>query len=58
MMDLEGNIWKDGKSWLIEVPAIEVMTQRHCRKEALNMLCDLLKALFHVIFPIRVKALR
>jgi hypothetical protein len=27
MMELEGKIWKSGKFWLVEVPAIDVMTQ-------------------------------
>jgi predicted RNase H-like HicB family nuclease len=50
-MELEGKIWKDGKLWLIEVPAIEVMTQGHSRKEALKMLCDAIEGLVSCYFP-------
>lgn len=40
-MEMEGKIWKDGKFWLIEVPALDAMTQGKTRKEALAMLKDL-----------------
>lgn len=34
---MEGKIWKDGKFWLVEVPALDAMTQGKTRKEALAM---------------------
>ena len=40
-MEIEGKIWKDGKFWLIEVPALDAMTQGKTRKEALAMVDDL-----------------
>ena len=40
-MEMEGKIWKDGKFWLIDVPALDAMTQGKTRKEALAMLEDL-----------------
>lgn len=39
-MELEGKVWKDGKFWLVEVPAIDVCTQGRTRKEALMMIED------------------
>lgn len=40
-MEMEGKIWKDGKFWLVEVPALDAMTQGKTRKEALVMAKDL-----------------
>ncbi len=40
-MEMEGKIWKDGKCWLVEVPALDTMTQGKSRKEALVMVEDL-----------------
>jgi predicted RNase H-like HicB family nuclease len=40
-MEIEGKIWKDGKFWLIEIPALDAMTQGKTRKEALEMAEDL-----------------
>lgn len=40
-MEIEGKIWKDGKFWLVEIPALDAMTQGRTRKEALNMAKDL-----------------
>ncbi len=40
-MEMEGKIWKAGKFWLIEVPALDAMTQGGTRKEALSMIEDL-----------------
>lgn len=37
-MVLEGKIWKDKKHWLIEVPALDIMTQGYSRHEAFSML--------------------
>ena len=38
---MEGKIWKDGKFWLVEVPALDAMTQGKTRKEALVMVSNL-----------------
>lgn len=40
-MEMEGRIWKEGKLWLVEVPALDAMTQGKTRKEALAMVEDL-----------------
>jgi len=40
-MEMEGKIWKDGKFWLVEIPALDGMTQGKTRKEALAMAEDL-----------------
>lgn len=40
-MEIEGKIWKDGKFWLVEVPALDAMTQGKTRAEALMMIEDL-----------------
>ena len=40
-MEMEGKIGKDGKFWLVEVPALDAMTQGKTRKEALAMVEDL-----------------
>jgi predicted RNase H-like HicB family nuclease len=40
-MKMEGKIWKDGKFWLVEIPALDAMTQGKTRKEALAMAKDL-----------------
>src|SRR5262249_38146334 len=34
--------WKDGKFWIVEVPALDAMTQGKTRKEALAMAEDLI----------------
>jgi len=50
-MELEGKIWKSGKFWLVEVPAVEVMTQGYTRKEALKMIADAIEGLVNCYFP-------
>lgn len=50
-MELEGKIWKSGKFWLVEVPAVEVMTQGHSREEALKMIKDAIEGLVDCYFP-------
>lgn len=50
-MELEGKIWKSGKYWLVEVPAIEVMSQGFTRKEALEMIVDAVEGLVSCYFP-------
>ncbi len=41
-MEMEGKIWKDGKLWLVEIPVLDAMTQGKTRKEALEMVEDLI----------------
>lgn len=50
-MELQGKVWKDGKFWLIEVPAIDVCTQGRTRKQALMMIEDAIKELLLAYFP-------
>lgn len=50
-MELEGKVWKSGKFWLIEVPALGVMTQGRSRKEALKMISDAIEGLVECCFP-------
>jgi len=50
-MELEGKIWKSGKFWLVEVSAVEVMTQGRSRKEALEMIADAIEGLMACYFP-------
>jgi len=40
-MEIEGKIWKDGRFWIVEIPALDTMTQGRTRKEALAMAKDL-----------------
>lgn len=49
-MELEGKIWKSGKFWLVEVPAIDVCTQGRTRKEALVMIEDAIMELIAEYF--------
>ena len=44
-MRFHGKIYKDGKFWLAEVPILDAMTQGCTRKEAFNMVKDLLETL-------------
>lgn len=57
-MELEGKIWKSGKFWLVEVPAVEVMTQGHSREEALKMIADAIEGLVDCYFPDESKEFR
>ncbi len=47
-MRFEGRIWKDGKFYLIEVPALEATTQGRTRKEAYAMIKDLVETMADV----------
>lgn len=40
-----GKVWKEGKFWLVEVPALDVMTQGKSRKNALFMIGDAIEEL-------------
>ena len=44
-MRFQGNVYKDGKFWLAEIPILDTMTQGYTRKEALSMVEDLLVTL-------------
>lgn len=44
-MRVEGKVWKDKKFWLIEVPAMDLMTQAKSRSEAFDMLKDAIGSL-------------
>lgn len=39
-MRFSGRVWKEGGVWLVEVPALELMTQGRTRREALEMIAD------------------
>ena len=57
-MELEGKLWKSGKFWLVEVPAVDVMTQGHSRGEALEMIADAIEGLVDCYFPNQAKGFR
>jgi len=44
-MRLYGRVYKDGRFWLAEVPMLDAITQGHTRREALEMVADLLETL-------------
>ena len=44
-MRFQGNVYKDGRFWLAEIPILDTMTQGYTRKEALFMVEDLLDTL-------------
>lgn len=50
-MELESKIQKNKKFWLIEVPALDAMTQGRTRDEAIEMIKDLLKEMVINYFP-------
>jgi predicted RNase H-like HicB family nuclease len=39
-MRFEGNVTRDGRFWLAEIPLLDAMTQGRSRKEALAMIAD------------------
>ena len=52
-MRFSGKIYKNGKFWLAEIPILDVMTQGYSRKEAFEMVGDLIETMadkegFHV----------
>ena len=49
-MEFEGKVWKDGKFWLVEVPALNVMTQGKTKKESLEMTEDSILGLIECYF--------
>ena len=44
-MRLRGKIYKDGKFWLAEVPILDAMTQGHTKREAYDMVVDMLQTM-------------
>ena len=44
-MRFSGKIYKDGRFWLAEIPILDVMTQGHTRKEALEMAADMVETM-------------
>lgn len=44
-MKLKGRLWKDGKMWLIEVPMLDALTQGRTKKEAFEMMGDLVETM-------------
>lgn len=44
-LNFEGRVWKEGRHWLIEVPALLVITEGPSRAEALRMLQDAMESL-------------
>ena len=59
-LNFQGRVWRDGRFWLIEVCALDVMTQGRTRKEALEMLKDAVESLvdrsgFEVDVTLRTK---
>jgi len=49
-MEFEGTVWKEGRFWLIEIPALDVMTQGKTKKEALKMAQDATAGLVECYF--------
>lgn len=39
-MRFSGKVWKEGRLWLVEVPALDIMTQGSTKQEALEMIAD------------------
>jgi hypothetical protein len=44
-MRFSGKIYKDGKFWLVEIPILDLMTQGRTKKEAYEMVSDMLESL-------------
>ena len=44
-MRFSGRIYKDGKFWLAEIPILDLMTQGRTKKEAYEMVADMLKTM-------------
>lgn len=57
-MEIEATLKKDGKFWLIEIPALDAMTQGKTRKEALSMTEDLVHEMIISYFPDSNKGLK
>jgi DNA-binding transcriptional regulator YiaG len=44
-MRFSGTVYKDGKFWLAEIPILDLMTQGKTKKEAYEMVADMLESL-------------
>ena len=44
-MRLRGRIYKDGKFWLAEIPILDAMTQGSTKREAFEMVVDMLQTM-------------
>ena len=53
-MEFEGRRWKDGKFWLIEIPALNIMTQGTTKKKALEMVQDNVLGLIECYFKLEI----
>lgn len=54
-MRFHGQVYKDGKFWLAEIPILDAMTQGYTKKEAFKMVKDLLETLVnHPDFTVEV----
>ena len=42
-MKFEGHVWKRGRFWLAEIPALEYVTQGYTREEAYEMAVDIVE---------------
>jgi DNA-binding XRE family transcriptional regulator len=57
-MKFLGRIFKDGKHWLGEIPALDAMTQGHSREDVVRMVEDMLETLVNEKgFQVRVDLL-
>lgn len=55
-MILTGKLWKDGRYWLIECPALDALTQGFTKKEALKMMVDWVQTALDIPgFKIQIK---
>lgn len=46
-MRFAGKVYKDGKFWLAEIPILDALTQGRSRKEALEMVADMIETMVH-----------
>ncbi len=44
-MRFSGKVYKDGEFWLAEIPILDAMTQGYTRKEAFEMVADMLETM-------------
>ena len=44
-MRFSGKVYKDGKYWLAEIPIFDLMTQGKTKKEAYEMVVDILETM-------------
>ena len=52
-MEIEGKIWKSGTTWLVEIPALDAMTQGKTRKEVVAMATDLVLEMAETYFKVK-----